>query len=465
MTIKVFRNTLLFASISGAMLWITCWIVFESRISRFGVRTSIASNFWVFFLLSAAASATIFLLVFFALYSSQKRRLIIIPLLLLVLLAGFALLDIWTGNFRFTSYGDALEIDDSITSVSAGGNPRWIFGVYVISLVRWVINTFIISMDPQLFVESLGTIVVIGTSMYVLIKSNGRAQYVLPLAIPIWLTFGTGYDEYQPFVAAITLVVLLLIFDNRPREEIFPSFLITGLLPAIYVGFLPLSIFYFLNRLKASDVRTVVRNLVYSVITYLIALEISWPSGNRNYFEQVKSGLSLGNDTLGAISGKAMNSRSMFFSLSSVLSKSHLEGVAYMTFLGGGIFGIGFLILKFVAAYSPGHGLSLRSIARTRLFTRLQKFVLAWALFYLVFLMAKLGPSGDIDAFYFSYFVFAIALGVSIDNFADRIMCSVSTKAFVIAWVASINAPMFVGLALLGVNQKCDLYSQFRSFC
>ena len=95
----------------------------------------------------------------------------------------------------------------------------------------------------------------------------------------------------------------------------------------------------------------------------------------------------------------------------------------------------------------------------------MQILIIVWCCFFLIFWMAKLGSSGDLDSFYTTYFVFAILLGASIDKWSTDNNWTAKRKALISGAICSLNAPMFLGLAVLGVNQSCDLYSTYRVFC
>ena len=441
------------------------FFVYQFRISRFGVKSTAISQISTFIMLSLFVAFFIFISVYYAIYKPSKGFRFYLPTLFFVLLAISGLIDIWLKNSFFSSYGDTGELRDSIGPIEQVANPRWVFGVYMLSLFRWSIESFIVSVDPQRFIETVGTLLILATSIFVLIKSKARAAYIFPLFVPIWLTFGTGYDEYQPFIAPIAIFVLLRIFDESSERPALPEVAIVGLLPAIYVGFLPLSILYFVFSLWSKDIKSNIRNVFFSIAIYLLAIEISWPLGNRNYFSSVIPSLQLGADIRGGVSGQASGSRSIFFSLASVFSSSHLDGLGYMLLLGGGVFAAIFAL--FGLARLANFALPKTDILRIDIkkIGVLQSVCLVWFSIYIFFLMAKLGPSGDLDAFYATYFVFAITLGMWIDSLSSRLQWTSKNKALVSGIICSLNAPMFVGLGLLGVSRTCDVYSAYRSFC
>ena len=439
--------------------------VYQFRISRFGVEGTSIDSFPIFFVMSLIVAVFIFFSVYFALLKPSKNFGLYLPILFFVLLAISGIVDIWYKNSVFLSYGDAGELRDSVGSIEQVANPRWVFGVYVLSLFRWSIESFIVSIDAQRFIETMGTLLILATSVFFLIRSKARTAYIFPLFVPMWLTFGTGYDEYQPFIAPIAIFVLLRIFDEHFEQPALPEVVIVGLLPAIYVGFLPLSILYFAISLWSKDIKSNMKNLFFSIAIYLLAIEISWPLGNRNYFASVIPSLQLGVDTHGGVSGQPSSSRSIFFGLKSVLSSSHLEGLGYMLLLGGGVFGA--ILALFGLARLENFALpraGLFSVGLKKIGV-VQRVCLVWFSFYIFFLMAKLGPTGDIDAFYATFFVFAITLGLWIDGLSNQLQWTAKTKAIIAGIICSLNAPMFVGLGLLGTNRTCDIYSLYRSFC
>jgi hypothetical protein len=172
------------------------FFVYQFRISRFGVKSTATSQISTFIMLSLFVAFFIFISVYYAIYKPSKGFRFYLPTLFFVLLAISGLIDIWLKNSFFSSYGDTGELRDSIGPIEQVENPRWVFGVYMLSLFRWSIESFIVSVDPQRFIETVGTLLILATSIFVLIKSKARAAYIFPLFVPIWLTFGTGYDEF-----------------------------------------------------------------------------------------------------------------------------------------------------------------------------------------------------------------------------------------------------------------------------
>ena len=449
----------------SVLILIECVVLYQLRLSRFGSINSSLDAFPVFFVCSLVVGISIFLCAYFAMFSSINRWLKYGPasFFLIVVIGGLA--DVWISNSEFISYGDTGDLVESVSSIGSNPNPRWVLGSFFLALGRWTIDTFLFPIDPQRFIETTGALLFLITSIAVLVRSNRRASYVIPLFVPIWLAFGTGYDEYQPFLAPVALLILLHILTRDKSRSFLPETIIVGLLPAIYVGFLPLSILFFAHALWSKELKTVLSNVFLSVFVYLIAIEISWSMGVRNYFANMVPSLQLGVAGPGAIKGSPLSSRSMFFDLKSVFSLSHFTDVFYMLILGGGVSAIFFVLMNF--AWYVKKMSSERNVPPIPLrnFGAIQVLTISWGLIYLIFLMAKLGPTGDIDAFYFSYFVFAISLGISLDRSSTENNWSPQKKALFTGVVCGLNAPMFLALVVLGVSRSCDMYSTFRSFC
>jgi hypothetical protein len=449
----------------SALIIIQSALVFQFRISRFGIKDNPIDSLQIFSLCSLLVGLLFFLASYFALSDPLRKVLKYGPTTFFFVLVICGLADVWTSNSRFFSYGDKGELFDSVSSINSEGNPRWILGSFFLALGRWTIDTFIFSIDVQRFIETSGALIFLATSILVLFQSKGRASFILPLFVPIWLSFGTGYDEYQPFLAPISLLIFLQILTLDQNRTIIPEIVIVGLLPAIYVGFLPLSILFFSHAFWSRPIKALLQNMFLAIFVYLIAIEISWSLGVRNYFHRLPSSLQLGDAGPGAITGKPLNSRSMFFDLRSVLSSSHLNGLLYMLMLGGGVFAFFFvflILINFVKRIMSNRNIPSISL---REFTAIQILTIAWCGFFLIFWMAKLGSSGDLDSFYATYFAFAILLGVSIDKWAANNNWTAKKKALISGAICSLNAPMFLGLVVLGVNQSCDLYSAYRVFC
>jgi hypothetical protein len=136
-----------------------------------------------------------------------------------------------------------------------------------------------------------------------------------------------------------------------------------------------------------------------------------------------------------------------------------------MLILGGGVAAI---FLGWITLTGLAKKLTSKSnVPRmtTRKFSAPQVLTISWSVLYLVFLMAKLGPTGDIDAFYFTYFMFAIMLGICLDQISIENKWTFQKKALITGFVCGLNAPMLLALVALGVNRSCDMYSGYRSFC
>jgi hypothetical protein len=464
-TFSKYRSNSYLIVLFSVLIIIESVLVFQFRISRFGTKSNPIDSLHIFSLCSFLIGLLFFLTSYFALSNPLRKVLKYGPTTFFLVLVICGLTDIWTSNSRFFSYGDKGELFDSVSSINSEGNPRWILGSFFLAFGRWTIDTFIFSIDVQRFIETSGALIFLATSILVLVRSKGRASFILPLFVPIWLSFGTGYDEYQPFLAPIALLIFLHILTQDPNRTIIPEIVIVGLLPAIYVGFLPLSILFFSHAFRSKPIKAILQNMVLAMFVYLIAIEISWSLGVRNYFHRLPSSLQLGDAGPGAITGESLNSRSMFFDLRSALSSNHLNGLLYMLILGGGVFALIFVVLTlihFVKRIMSDRNIPSISI---RELSAMQILTISWCGFFLIFWMAKLGSSGDLDSFYTTYFAFAILLGVSIDRWSTDNNWTVKKKALISGAICSLNAPMFLGLVVLGVNQSCDLYSTYRVFC
>jgi hypothetical protein len=465
LTAGKFRSATQLLLLFSVLILIVSAIVFQVRVSRFGITTSSMDSFLVFVLCSLFVGISMFFAAYFSISKPLSRWSTLGPAVFFSIVVICGLVDTWTSNSRFFSYGDIGELKDSVSSIGSDPNPRWVLGSFFLALGRWTIDTFLFSIDVQRFIETTGALLFLITSIVVLVRSNRRASYIVPLFVPIWLAFGTGYDEYQPFLAPVALLVLLHILTQDKSRTFLPEAIIVGLLPAIYVGFLPLSILFFAHAIWSKALRTFLSNVFLSVFVYLIAIEISWSMGVRSYFVSVVSSLQLGDAGPGAIKGTSLSSRSMFFDLRSVFSVSHLTDLLYMLILGGGVAAI---FLGWITLTGLAKKLTSKSnVPRmtTRKFSAPQVLTISWSVLYLVFLMAKLGPTGDIDAFYFTYFMFAIMLGICLDQISIENKWTFQKKALITGFVCGLNAPMLLALVALGVNRSCDMYSGFRSFC
>jgi len=360
----------------------------------------------------------------------------------------------------FFSYGDW----ETLIGVVKGPGvfARWALGSTILSSGYLALTSFIVNVTVAKFLAVLCSAIVLGATYLTVVKSKGRLAFLLPLMSPMWVAFFFGYDEYNAFVAPVFLFAALWIFFGEQPKSVTAVSICAGLLPAIYVGLAPVSVFIMLKllipRKNWSERAT---SLVIWLVAYVGAIEFSWPAGHLDYLRNLTSDLMLG--SVGGYEGLAASEKSPFFNLQTIFSADHLSGVAYML-----LFGAGFAAVVFFIAVCASPALGLRRVRKTVgpliALGWVQWLFLAWCVIYIVALMAKLGPTGDIDAFYSSYIAISIMVGLVADRISER-WGSFHLRKRLVWTVAAFNGPLLAGLVIFGVQHSCEGYGLVRGWC
>ena len=361
----------------------------------------------------------------------------------------------------FFSYGDW----ETLVGVIKGPGvfARWALGSTVLSSIYIALTSFIAQVTAAKFLSVFSSLFVLGATCLTIKKSEGRLSYLLPLMSPMWIAFCFGYDEYNAFVAPIFLLTALWIFfGDQPKSVVVVS-ICAGLLPAVYVGLGPISIIVMLKLLvPRKNWNERVTSIAIWLVAYVGAIEFSWPKGHISYLKNLTSDLMLG--SIGGYEGMASSEKSPFFNIQSVLSFDHFSDVAYML-----VFGAGMASIIFFLAVLAMPALGLTKVRKTvgPLITMgwIQWLFVAWSVFYIVALMAKLGPTGDIDAFYSSYITISIVVGLVVDRISQRSGGQQGLKNKLVWAIAAMNGPLLAGLVIFGVQHSCQDYSTVRGWC
>ena len=361
----------------------------------------------------------------------------------------------------FLSYGDF----QFLTGVVKGSGvfSRWALGSTIISSIYISLTSFITHVSEAKFLSVFSSAMVLSATWITVLKSKGRLAYLLPLMSPMWIAFIFSYDEYNAYIAPIFFgTALWMFFGEQPKKVQFVS-ICAGLLPAIYVGLAPLSIFVLLKLLvPRKDWNERLASIGIWFVTYIAAIEFSWPEGHIDYLKNLVSDMQLGSS--GGFEGKVASENSPFLNFRTIASEQHLGGVWYMLFFGAGLTAMIFLLS---IVLSP---ILFRRSIRTRFLPMLrigwiQWLFVAWSVSYIVILMAKHGPTGDIDAFYSSYLVIAIVVGLIADRCLGLIDGPTHVRNVIILTISAVNGPLIAGLLIFGVQTGCHDYSMVRGWC
>ena len=361
----------------------------------------------------------------------------------------------------FFSYGDW----ETLVGVIKGPGvfARWALGSTVLSSIYIALTSFIAQVTAAKFLSVFSSLFVLGATCLTIKKSEGRLSYLLPLMSPMWIAFCFGYDEYNAFVAPIFLLTALWTFFGDQPKSVTVASICAGLLPALYVGLGPISIIVMLKLLvPRKNWNERVKSIAIWLVAYVGAIEFSWPAGHISYLRNLTSDLMLG--SVGGYEGMASSEKSPFFNIQTVLSPDHLSGVAYMLIFGAGLASIIFFLAVLAM---PALGLTKvrKTVSPLISLGWIQWLFVAWSVFYIVALMAKLGPTGDIDAFYSSYITISIVVGLVVDRISQRSGGQQGLKNKLVWAIAAMNGPLLAGLVIFGVQHSCQDYSTVRGWC
>jgi hypothetical protein len=348
----------------------------------------------------------------------------------------------------FKSYGDrgvlSIAIDESKPFT------RWLLGTTAMIDFYGLLNHFVVSISSRTFVPIASAAIMCISTIVITRSYRAKAFVILPLTSPIWLAFSLGYDEYYPFIAGLFLLLALWIFSDEDFKASNFLFVVAGLLPALYVGFVPLTLFVWMKLFsKATSFRSRLFGISVSVLAYFIAIEIGWPAGHSNYLALLTDDMNLGDFGSHNYQGTSMSDKSPFYSLSSAFSSFHIRDLVFVGVFAGGIATI-------ALAFLVGMNLRLGSVKFKYTPNELKRMVslplvfVTWNFLYMFFMIPKLGPKADIDLFFSSNLVFAIWAGILLERIFEIRKMGERAKATMLGVVVSLNGPIAATLILYG---------------
>lgn len=156
--------------------------------------------------------------------------------------------------------------------------------------------------------------------------------------------------------------------------------------------------------------------LAFACGGFLLLIVLAWPAGVADYFRHLYPTLNLGdiNTAFQRYLGKAASTTSIFLATRYALSAQHLLDVAYMWFWGGGWVATVLLAIG-------GARLLIQCSTHKRWTGQvwLAAAIIASQLYYLFFMIPKIGPTGDFDLFFPTFVVIAFFAGLAFDRLAE----------------------------------------------
>lgn len=340
---------------------------------------------------------------------------------LLTAFAGLSLVLLATARLPVRPYGDGAMFAELVGQGLVV--PRWLIGSAAATAghaalweplpVRSVLPVTMHSATA--FLAIAGTLTMVLGTWGLFRRWPDRLSVLLPALTPVWLLFGSGYVEYYPLIAVPFVAVLAWLFE-RPLEERTPLEIgvVGGLLPLLYIGFVPTALCvlaaYVVVRRDAGW-----RTAAFTVAVAAVAIAACWPEGATSYFRTLYTVMNFGDAHLPArYAGQVAGPASLVFALAAVRSWARAREVLYLLVWGGGWWALPLLVVAAREAWKVMRSDRPRTWRDARPW--LGAALVGWHLYYVVFMVPRLGPTADIDLFFPTYLLLAFMAGLLLDT-------------------------------------------------
>ena len=349
----------------------------------------------------------------------------------------------------FTNYGD----DGQITGLLEAGVPfsRWLIGTSVLVKLFKFFQLFYDAISAKVFAEISGAIIMFFCSTFLIIRRRTQAMIILPLTTPVWILFCLGYNEYYPFIAGIFVFVSIWLIDKKPSERLFFWAAIAGLLPLVYVGFVPLAglviIKLFFHRKSLLGFTS---NLLISAAVVVLSAKVAWGGTLPSLLERLKSDLLIGDR--GAVDeyiGKALPNIPGTFKIPYAFSFWHFQDLAFIALFSGGVVFLLFW-LPFGSVLTKNYVLKLKNFRTDSLMLVL---LVIFHLASMLFFIPKLGPTRDIDSYFSTVLSVSICLGARLDQLFDSNNINFRDRARTVSLITASSSPLILAIAVYGVQR------------
>ena len=288
-------------------------------------------------------------------------------------------------------------------------------------------------------------------STFLIIRRRTQAMIILPLTTPVWVLFCLGYNEYYPFISGIFVLVSIWLINRKPSEQLFFWAAIAGLLPVVYVGFVPLAglviIKLFFHRKSLLGFAS---NLLISAAVVISSAKVAWGGTLSSLLERLKSDLLIGDR--GAVDeyiGKALPNIPGTFKIPYAFSLWHFEDLAFIALFSGGVAFLLFWI-PFGSVSTKNYVSKLKNFRTDSLMLVL---LVVSHLIFLLFYIPKLGPTRDIDLYFSTVLSISICLGARLDQLFDSNNIDFRDRARTVSLIAASNSPLILALTVYGVQR------------
>lgn len=323
---------------------------------------------------------------------------------------------------------------------------RWQLGLTLLQEAYEFVNSFLVDIDTHEFVKLTGALLMAVWGFWILKRDSVSVIPWLLTSSPLWILFSLGYDEYYPFVAGLTIAAAWSVFAPTPIFQRDTTYIIVGLLPALYVGALPVSIALLVRQwaIEFSN-RERSRGSIFALATFLIAIELGGEL--RGYVENLTFHMNLGRED-------SASARSFLADASYVFSLRHLLDIWFWLVCSGALVAmIGTFAYARWRVRSQTRHHSIIPLSHRLFEARAQTLLVVLAITFLIFMLPLLGPTRDIDLYFISMFVLLLLLGTRLDIIIKDSADPATVRWEILRVAAWGSAPVTTALVLFGVSR------------
>ena len=336
--------------------------------------------------------------------------------------------------------------------------PKWLLGHVVVQFLYGLVRNlppFFRALIPMFessisFSKWLGALTMGAATVMLVKRWPNRTSLLFVIFTPAWLAFSSGYLEYYPFIAWIIPALYLWLLD-KPLGDRNPYVVgaLAAALPLVYMGFAPLAVFVLLFHLIERPKNAAKLVGAFLVSLYLL-IRVFYADFPHKFLGEYAYSMAPGDLFTGfeRYKGKAASASSVFFETGYALSGEHLKDVFYILFFGGGF------AAPIILLYNGGMAAIRGAVNRNALKSPrlwLGVVLVAWAAYFLVFMIPKFGPRNDVDLFFIQYITFSFFAGHLLDR---RIENRPNASALRLCWFAAFlgnSAVVTAYLMLIGI--------------
>jgi hypothetical protein len=347
------------------------------------------------------------------------------------------------GLRRLSEYGDSNALG-ALISTAAPDFERWLLGVTLLRNALAISNFLELGIEIGTFVRASGSIVMFCWAMWIIrVNPNSVAAWLVTTS-PIWILFSIGYDEYYPFVAGLMIAVCVHTLSSKGLFQSKTSYILTGLMPALYIGAIPISLALLLRTwADERDWSARSKGLGLYLITAAIAIEVG---GDFNLY--------IANLTPELLpeSGGARSGDSIFLSVSHALSLDHLTDIWFWISCGSSGFVL-WIASHMTKSHEQNDDKSALGAINNRNILRHGATVglILLAAVFLLFMNPLNGPTRDIDLYFWTMAVLLLTSGFRFDRSVAQSSNPVLAKQRVMTLAAFGFAPATTALVVFGV--------------